>query len=422
MKDKSLSIKRWIPILSALFVLSVLVVGSDHQTVSTRAKELALITVNTIDDELNEDGDCSLREAIRAANLDSQVDGCPAGDGADTIQVGEGTFLFKQTGTAEDEALNGDLDITDDLTITGAGVGVTIIDGDHLDRIFHIVSEVSVVLSGVTIQNGNASTSSGLVGGGGILNENGHLDVFSSTISSNRAVGAGGGIKNAGTLNLVDVTISGNVSDQGGGINNDGSLTLINVTLNNNESFKTGGGMDNSGDSTLTNVTFETNSTQGKNGGDAIFNDGNITILNGTIVGNTIVVVNENMIRFKNSIVSGGKNRENCKGSGTFTSYGHNLDSGDTCHFKEDLGDILRTVPMLGALEDNQGPTKTIGLLEGSPAIDSADDIDCPSKDQRGAFRPADGDEDGTDVCDIGAFEYEGKFDPPLVYLPLVLH
>jgi hypothetical protein len=47
------------------------------------------------------------------------------------------------------------------------------------------------------------------------MNENGHLDGFSSTIGSNRAVGAGGGIKNAGTLNLVDVTISGNVSDQG---------------------------------------------------------------------------------------------------------------------------------------------------------------------------------------------------------------
>ena len=408
--------------LSASFAVSVIVVGSDHQTVFTRATELSVITVNTIDDELNEDGDCSLREAIRAANSDSQVDGCPAGDGGDTIQIREGTFLLKLTGTGEDESLNGDLDITDDLTITGAGVGVTIIDGDHLDRVFHVVSEVSVVLSGVTIQNGYASTSSGLVGGGGILNENGHLDVFNSTISSNRAVGAGGGIKNLGTLNLVDVTISGNSSDQGGGINNDGALTLTNVTLNNNETFKTGGGIDNSGDATLTNVTFETNSTQGKNGGDAIYNDGNITILNATIVGDAIVVINENVIRFKNSIVSGGKNSENCKGSGTFMSYGHNLDSGDTCNFKEDLGDILRTAPILGALEDNQGPTKTIALLEGSPAIDSADYADCPSKDQRGAFRPADGDKDGTDICDIGAYEYDGTFDPPFVYLPLVLH
>ena len=39
----------------------------------------AAISGNTTADELNEDGDCSLREAIRAANLDQAVDGCPAG-------------------------------------------------------------------------------------------------------------------------------------------------------------------------------------------------------------------------------------------------------------------------------------------------------------------------------------------------------
>ena len=46
------------------------------QTQSTYA---AAITVNTTEDELNADGDCSLREAIEAANTDSTVDACPAG-------------------------------------------------------------------------------------------------------------------------------------------------------------------------------------------------------------------------------------------------------------------------------------------------------------------------------------------------------
>jgi CSLREA domain-containing protein len=422
MKLKPLNIKHWIQILSAISALFILVVGSDHHVKFASAEELAVIIVNTTDDELNEDGDCSLREAIRAANLDSQVDSCQPGDGRDTIQVGEGTFLLKLTGIGEDEALNGDLDITDDLTITGAGVSVTIIDGDHLDRVFHVVGDVSVVIAGMTIQNGNASTSSGLFGGGGILNENGNLVVRNSTISSNRAVRTGGGIDNAGTSSLVDVTISGNSSDEGGGIFNDGSLSLTNTTLNNNESFKTGGGLDNSGDSTLTNVTIDNNTTQGKNGGDGIFNDGNLTVLNGTIRGKTTVVVNENIIRFKNTIVTGAKNNENCKGSGTFTSNGYNLDSGNTCNFKIELGDIIQTPPMLGELQDNQGPTKTVALEEGSPAIDTGDDIDCPPKDQRGALRPADGDKDETETCDIGAFEYGGKFNQPIVYLPMVMH
>jgi CSLREA domain-containing protein len=62
------------------------------------------ITVNTANDELNSDGDCSLREAIRAANLDTAVDGCPAGSGADIIQLPSGTYTLNQ-GFGDNEAL-----------------------------------------------------------------------------------------------------------------------------------------------------------------------------------------------------------------------------------------------------------------------------------------------------------------------------
>ena len=51
------------------------------------------ITINTPDDELNSDGDCSLREAVQAANTDTGVDGCTAGSGADTIKVPPGPTL-----------------------------------------------------------------------------------------------------------------------------------------------------------------------------------------------------------------------------------------------------------------------------------------------------------------------------------------
>jgi CSLREA domain-containing protein len=60
------------------------------------------IVVNTTDDELNGDGDCSLREAIQAANNDTAVDACPAGSGGDTITIPAGTYTLSITGAGED--------------------------------------------------------------------------------------------------------------------------------------------------------------------------------------------------------------------------------------------------------------------------------------------------------------------------------
>jgi hypothetical protein len=63
--------------------------------------------------------------------------------------------------------------------------------------------------------------------------------------------------------------------------------------------------------------------------------------------------------------------------------------------------------PVLLPLADNGGFTLTHALAKGSPAIDAGDGTNCPTKDQRGAQRPQDGDEDGVPACDIGAYEYD---------------
>ncbi len=70
---------------------------------------------------------------------------------------------------------------------------------------------------------------------------------------------------------------------------------------------------------------------------------------------------------------------------------------------------------MLGPLADNGGPTQTLALLPGSPAIDAGDDALCPSTDQRGEIRPQDGNNDGLAKCDIGAFELGPDVIPPSV-------
>ena len=63
------------------------------------AAHAAGIAVTTTADELNNDGECSLREAIQAANTNSVVDACVAGAGDDTITLPAGTYTLTITGT-----------------------------------------------------------------------------------------------------------------------------------------------------------------------------------------------------------------------------------------------------------------------------------------------------------------------------------
>src|SRR3990170_4392776 len=111
----------------------------------------ATITVTTTADELNSDGDCSVREAVRAANTNAVVDACTAGGpGMDTINVPAGTFTLSIGGVNEEWAVTGDLDITQftqplpagttsgPVTIDGAGASSTIIDGGAIDRVFDV--------------------------------------------------------------------------------------------------------------------------------------------------------------------------------------------------------------------------------------------------------------------------------------------
>jgi len=150
------------------------------------------ITVNTTVDDNIVNGNCTLREAIIAANTDAPVDGCPAGSGTDAITLpstGSATYTLSVTGSGEDAAFIGDLDITDDLTIIGGGSATTtIIDGGALDRVFHILIGSTVDISGVTIRNGSS------VVGAGILNS-GTLTLTNTTVVSNSG-GKGGGIAN----------------------------------------------------------------------------------------------------------------------------------------------------------------------------------------------------------------------------------
>jgi hypothetical protein len=100
----------------------------------------------------------------------------------DTVVIPAGTITL--TGVANEDAnASGDLDITKDLTIQGAGAVATVIDGGGIDRVLHILVGTTVTISGVTITGGRIVTATGLTGGG--VSNSGTLTVTGSAISGN---------------------------------------------------------------------------------------------------------------------------------------------------------------------------------------------------------------------------------------------
>ena len=158
----------------------------------------ATITVTVTSDDNTVNGNCTLREAIRAANLDQAVDACPAGNGADIISLPAGTYVLALVGTGENSAATGDLDIKDDLTISGAGKTSTVIYGNGLDRVFDIYGPTQI--SDVTIAGGNSGTESG-----GGIRVSGELTLTNSRVSDNTTNAGGGGVNVYSTSSRLTV-------------------------------------------------------------------------------------------------------------------------------------------------------------------------------------------------------------------------
>ncbi len=367
----------------------------------------------------------------------------------DVIEIAAGTYnenLFVQ-----------------DLTLNGAGIGSTIIDGSMSGRVLETTG--SVTITGVTIQNGSYnptdifggagianfgnllvqdslitgnSTSSG---GGGIFNSN-QLTLVNSEVSSNTAGSIGGGIVNyvndtftatnslianndavqgggvysIGEVILNDSTVQGNTAEMFGGgvIIWGGTAVLDQVTIYQNEAVQYGAGfLNNGGVFTMTNSTVSDNSAPDYVGVANIGSSVVGTILNSTIAYNKVTSagtryggianISGGTLTIQNSIVAQNDQRQ-CIPNDSWTSAGNNLSSDARCAFTA-TGDLQLTDPLLAPLGDYGGPTLTHALSPGSPAIDAGSNVACPATDQRGISRPVDGNNDTTAVCDIGAFE-----------------
>lgn len=351
-------------------------------------EERTLLTVFTVVNAYDS-GSGSLRDAIAQANVTA---------GADSIIFD--TSLAGQTILLEEE-----LEITDDLIITGSGADILTIDGNQEHRIFKIADDdwltfLTVEISGLRLTNGSADS------GGAIFNHE-NLKLTNCEISHNQALYSGGAIYNKKYAQLItdSCTISDNSAKNGGGVylDNYGEFLAINSTYSSNQAESTGGALLNLfGYAYIRNSTISGNQALNYTGG-GIFCAGIVDISASTIVLNHAKVSGGGIYNHQgdfnvdNSIVAGNTAETEMQIRGDYTDR-NNL-------VQDSLVNVIDPV-----LKFNGGATKTHALLPGSPAIDAGNDIYIRNHDltydQRGDgfARIAEG------VLDIGALEVQGPF------------
>jgi hypothetical protein len=350
---------------------------------------------------------CTLRAAVQEAD---------AASGADVVILPPGRFRLTigpttEAGSVPDsDPANGDLDITDTLTVRGAGARRTTVDGGGLDRVFSSETNTTSTISDMTITGGDATGggTSQEIGMGGAIWNKGTMTLDRLALVGNHADGGGAVFSIPGTyITIADSLLAHNSAVEGGAIRFDSGGLLINSTVTDNV-LKTvpkaallpdqlsgyGGGIDHRGgdDLTIINSTITGNHAL-KGGGGLNTAQGYVPLSDSLELGR---------VRLRNTIIADNTSDAgpaNChRLDVVLQSTGHNLDSDGSCQLTT-ATDLPKVGPLLAPLGDNGGPTETLALLAASPAIDAAGG-NCPPRDQRGIRRPQGG------ACDIGAFEY----------------
>jgi CSLREA domain-containing protein len=223
------------------------------------------------------DADCSLREAVIAANTAA---------GADILSVPAGVYTLTIAGASENLAATGDLDILDDLELVGDGAALSVIDADQLDRVFHIHTGVIATIAGVRLQHGAVETTgTGEAASGGGLYSDGSLTITASVIQENLA-GLGGGVfNNTGAFQIYDSHVLSNTADEGGGLYLFGPGQLISATTIAGNTSEDGAGVYAVAALSMFSSTLTTNSADRHGGG--LFAIGEVSIVSSAATSNT---------------------------------------------------------------------------------------------------------------------------------------
>lgn len=345
---------------------------------------------------------------------DSSLDNntTPDGDGGGlfdsngTVSISGCSFTGNTVGTGEDAFAGGGIFVTGGtLTLTRSTLTRNLAENS----------------TGGTGSGSASSIANGGANGGGLCNRGGNVHVTSCDVSGNSAQGHGGGVANTvGTMLIDGSIISRNTTNNnGGGVYiKGGTVTIERSTLAADSAGKEGGGIANASTLTVINATIANNSAAL---GAGLYTDDALTAINTTIADNTasggpgsgggLNTATSRLASLYNTIVAlntdgtgTGAPADDISGTvgGSFNVIGTGGSGGLTNTEGNHVGVAN---PVLGILASNGGPTETIALLPGSPAIgagsDSISSVTVPATDQRGVVRP-------TTSIDIGAFQDQG--------------
>jgi hypothetical protein len=345
--------------------------------------ETVALTANLQVSNTNDSGTGSLRQAILSANA------------APGSVIG---FAPGVTGVIS--LLTALPNLSANMTIIGPGANLLTIQrmaGDAFNfGIFSVKAGATVTITGVTIANADST---------GVVNS-GALTLESVVVANNHGSGSGalllgapGGILNTGTLTVLDSTVADNTvtdAEVAAGIDSEGGAVFViestvfgNVGSTNTNST---GGIGIYGGSLLlefSTVTQNVANAPNTSGG-GIDSDGNVTIYDSIIAGNTGAA--ENLSDVNGAFINLGNNL-----IGSAASQASGFAASDL------VGTVANPISagLAPTLQNNGGTTPTDALVYGSPAIDAGNNTDVPAVDQRGAPRINNG------VVDIGAFEYD---------------
>jgi hypothetical protein len=330
----------------------------------------------------NDSGTDSLRQAILNSNS------------GDMIVFDPTVFGTPQT----IKLTSGELGVNHTLNIEGPGANLLTVSGNNASRVFNFGASGTNTyrISGMTLSSGSGGFGGAIEYGGG----SGTLNIDGCDITGNTSLEGGGMLVQGNGAAATFVNISNTTFTNNNGTTFDGAAslfncasTLTNCTISGNQSGSGGGTLDilafpgSTATGTITNCTIASNTSTGGFAGLLVLNEGGNSSSATAQIANTI---------FANNTAP----NIGLLGGATATSLGHNISDDGGSGVLTAAGDKPNTDPLLGALGNYGGPTPTVSLLPGSPAINNGTSTGAPTTDQRGVSRVG--------GVDIGAFESQG--------------